>query len=154
MKQTSIIKVAGEAVWEEGVFFRRLFQPCSVFHRCMWRETTWLPETPCFCEAESGENCSPWRCHMWLLPDVFSFLFLCQLIVGLRLKFSGCILSGVPTPAEPHLKSLFVVLMSFGVFLCKHRVFDAKHPVSLCFSFDESNSGILLGCYTAGICVC
>lgn len=59
---------------------------------------------------------------MWLLPDVFSFLFLFQLIVGLRLKVSGCILSGVPTPAaplvpEPYLKSLFVVLMSFGVFL-------------------------------------
>lgn len=58
---------------------------------------------------------------MWLLPDVFSFLFLPQ-IVGLRLKVSGCILSGVPTPAaplvpEPYLKSLFVVLMSFGVFL-------------------------------------
>lgn len=38
------------------------------------------------------------------------------------LKVSGCILSGVPTPAaplvpEPYLKSLFVVLMSFGVFL-------------------------------------
>lgn len=57
---------------------------------------------------------------MWLLPDVFSFLFLPQQIVGLRLKVSGCILSGVPgvpLVPEPYLKSLFVVLMSFGVFL-------------------------------------
>lgn len=54
---------------------------------------------------------------MWLLPDVFSFLFLPQQIVGLRLKVSGCILSGAPLVPEPYLKSLFVVLMSFGVFL-------------------------------------